>query len=305
MEIEVEQVRSLRFGDGSPVRAASAIAPLGDGWLVLQDDSTQGAWIRAGGVHRLRLLPAVDGLDVFDEAAGTKHLKPDLESACPLHLDDGPAVLVLGSGSSQRRMRGCLVQSVEGRPEVAVADLDDVFASVARTLDLPAHQLNLEGACLVDGELRWFHRGLPGAGLPSASVGLEPAQLVAAVRGHEDPARVLVRDPRSYDLGSVGGVGLAVTDAALLPDGLVVVSAAAEDTDDPRTDGPVVGSALGIIDHRRVLATAALPVMGDRVPKVEGLAVLEQDGSSASLLATVDADAPDTPSSLLRMRVSW
>lgn len=305
MEIRVEHTEPLTFVDGSPVRAASAVAAFGDSWLVLQDDSTYAAWIRADGVHRLRLLPSVDGHDVFDEASGTKHLKPDLEAACPLVLDGGPAVLVLGSGSSSRRKRGCLVHGSEDRPQVAVADLDDLYATVARTLELPADQLNLEGSCLVDGELRWFHRGLPSAGLPTASVALDLSQLLAAVRGEADPACVDVRDPRTYDLGSVHGVGLAVTDAAHLPDGIVLVSAAAEDTDDPRDDGPVVGSALAVVDGHQVVAHCSLPEVGDRVPKVEGLAVLERDHTSAYLLATVDADDPGRPSSLLRVRVSW
>lgn len=305
MEIEVEQAEPLTFSNGRPVRAASAVAPLGEGWLVLQDDSTYAAWIRGEGVHRLRLLPPVHGVDVFDEAAGTKHLKPDLESACPVTLDDGPAVLVLGSGSSARRMRGCLVHGDEDRPEVSVADLAALYASVAQTLELSADQLNLEGACVVDRELRWFHRGLPAAGLPTASVALDLSPLLAAVRGEADPADVAVRDPRTYDLGRVRGVGLAVTDAAHLPDGLVLVSAAAEATDNPRDDGPVVGSALAVIEGEKVLACGALPPVDGRVSKVEGLTVLDRDASSAYLLATVDADDPDTPSSLLRVRASW
>src|SRR5687768_15409139 len=151
MEIRVEHVEPMTFTDGRPVRAASAVAMFGEGWLVLQDDSTYAAWVRADGVHRLRLLPPVDGHDVFDEPSGTKHLKPDLEAACPLTLDGAAAVLVLGSGSSDRRMRGCLVHGSPERPEVTVADLSDLYASVALALELPPDQLNLEGACLVDG----------------------------------------------------------------------------------------------------------------------------------------------------------
>jgi hypothetical protein len=43
----------------------------------------------------------------------------------------------------------------------------------------------------------------------------------------------------AYDLGTADGVALAVTDALALPDGTVLVSAAAEDTPDPYEDGPV------------------------------------------------------------------
>ena len=81
MHVELEDVEELRFDDGSPVRAASAVTRLGDGVLVVQDDSTHAAWRTHGQTGRVRLLPAVDGLETFDERSGTKHLKPDLEAA--------------------------------------------------------------------------------------------------------------------------------------------------------------------------------------------------------------------------------
>ena len=37
MRVFVDEVRALRFDGGTPVTAASGIAPLGDGWLVAQD----------------------------------------------------------------------------------------------------------------------------------------------------------------------------------------------------------------------------------------------------------------------------
>src|SRR3712207_7927116 len=92
MRVTITGVRELRFDDGAPVTAASGIAPLGDGWLVAQDDATHAAWQRPDGVAPLRLLPSVEGLDHFTEAAGTKHLKPDLEVACPVEADGEPGV---------------------------------------------------------------------------------------------------------------------------------------------------------------------------------------------------------------------
>ena len=87
MRIAVIGTDPLRIGDGTPVRAASAVARLGDGWLVAQDDSTHGAWWRSGALDRVRIFAPVEGHDVFDEAAGTKHLKPDLEAACEVAVD--------------------------------------------------------------------------------------------------------------------------------------------------------------------------------------------------------------------------
>ena len=101
MRVEVVDSGLLRFADGTPVRAASAIAPYGDGWLIGQDDATHACWWRDGVGTPVRVLPAVDGHEVFSEATGTKELKPDLEAA--VAVDGG--VLMLGSGSTPARMR--------------------------------------------------------------------------------------------------------------------------------------------------------------------------------------------------------
>ncbi len=322
MEIEVEDVVALRFADGSPVRAASAVVRFGDGWLVAQDDATHAAWLRDAGAERVRALPPVAGLDTFEDAAGTKHLKPDLEAAfavSPAPVDDrvlsrhpaeGPTagddvVLLLGSGSSPARMRGCLVALAEGGPHATVADLAPLYASVARSLGVAPDLLNLEGACALGDVARWFHRGLPAADVPTGSVDVELAALVAAVLGTAPPADVVVRGARHYDLGVVRGVGLAVTDVVALRDGRLLVSAAAEDAPDPRADGPVVASALAVLDGERVVASAPLPHVEGGVPKVEGLALVGEDDGGARLLATIDSDDATAASLAVRLRVRW
>jgi hypothetical protein len=302
VRIFVDDVAELRFDDGTPVSAASGIAPLGDGWLVVQDDATHAAWWRAGSVTAVRMLPPVDGLDRFSEAAGTKHLKPDLEGACPVEAGGAPGVLALGSGSSPRRTRAVLVRPADGRPVVESADLAPLYARIAEVLDVPTGQLNLEGAGRDAGRVRWFQRGNLAAGVPNASVTVPLDELVGAVLGDTGGAQVHLDDPQIHDLGEVDGVGLAVTDAVVLPDGRTLVSAAAEDTPNAVDDGPVVATALALLDGDRVLAVARLPEVNGAVRKVEGLAVRDVRGGEVHLLAVVDVDDPTRPSAVLRLR---
>ena len=304
MEVEVESVRTLRFDDGGPVRAASAIAPFGDGWLIAQDDSTFGAWSRQGSITAVRLLPPVEGLDVFSERDGTKRLKPDLEAACEVRVDGAPAVLLLGSGSSPARMRAVLVRR-DDPPTVVAADLSPLYALVADALGIDVRLLNFEGACRVGEALRWFNRGNLSAGLSSASVDLDLATLTAAVLGHGDAGAVRVGRVQEYELGEVEGVGLAVTDAVALPDGRILLSTAAEDTPNAVDDGPVVATALALVDDTAVLAVAALPEVDGEPHKVEGLVVLETLPDGVRLLAVVDGDDPDAPSPELVLRIRW
>ena len=109
--------------------------------------------------------------------------------------------------------------------------------------------------------------------------------------------------PLEYDLGEVEGVGLAVTDAVTLPDGRVLLSAAAEDTPNAVDDGPVVATAISLLDGETVLAVAPIPEVDGHVHKVEGLALRGVESGSVRLLAVVDDDDTTAPSAELDMRV--
>lgn len=301
VQVELEDVTPLRFPDGSPVRAASAVAPFGAGFLVVQDDATHAAWCTPDAVQAIRLLPEVAGLETFEEASGTKHLKPDLEAACPVEVAGEQAVLMMGSGSSPARMRWAMVTLCDGEPLVTSADMTSLYSAVADRLGVSIDLLNMEGACLVRGALRWFQRGLPSAGMPSESVDLDVNQVLAALAGQLDPAAIDITHPRTYDLGDVNGIGLAITDAVALPDASVLVSAAAEDSPNVIDDGPVTGSALALLVDDVVTDVLPLPLVDGEVAKVEGLMVVGDDPTL--LRAVVDVDDPGTPSLALLLRV--
>ena len=296
MRVDLVYSRLLRFADGTPVRAASAIAAYGDGWLIGQDDATHACWWRDGVGMPVRVVPAVDGHEVFSESSGTKELKPDLEGA--VAVDDG--VLLLGSGSTPARMRAALLH-VGAEP--VIGDLSALYEAVAASLEVAPDALNLEGACLVGDGLRWFQRGLPAAGVPTASVDVDLLELLDALTGGDQGSAVVVGDVRRYTIDSAQGLALAVTDAVALPDGRILVSAAAEDSPNAYDDGPVLGSALALLEGDATVATVMLPEPDGRIAKVEGLAVLEWDDDGGRLLATVDADDPDVPSAVLTLDV--
>jgi hypothetical protein len=309
MRLQVEGSSFLTFTGGSPVRAASAIAPFGDGWLIAQDDATHAAWWRKDSVTAVRVVEPVDGLETFSSAEGTKHLKPDFEAACAVLADGAAGVLLLGSGSAGARMRASMVTlpaaNGAAQPAFTVADLRPVYRKVAAALRLRDDQLNLEGACVIGDRLRWFQRGNFAAGAPTASVDVDLPALVAAVTGAAAAGQVEIGDVRRYDLGAVDGVALAVTDAVAVAGDRVLVSAAAEDTPNAVDDGPVVGAALALLDDHGVLATAELPGSARGAYKVEGLAVVETTADGVRLLAVVDEDDPAAASQQLTLRLWW
>lgn len=302
--VTVTDTIELVFDDGTPVRAASAIARLADGWFVAQDDVTLGAWWRGSSITPVRLFAPVDGADRFSEAAGTKHLKPDLEAACPVPLDDGEVVLLLGSGSLPARMRAALVSADGGECSVVTGSLDALYERLSRAFGIAADDVNMEGACVVGQALRWFLRGNGAKGVASGAVDVDLGALIEAVRGRGDPGAIGLGNVDRYDLGKAKGVPLAVTDAAALPDGRIVVSAAAEDAPDAVADGPIVGAALAVLDGADVVAVMPLRSAPDGSAwKVEGIALRDVTDDGFTALAVVDQDDPDRPAIALNLEV--
>ena len=94
--------------------------------------------------------------------------------------------------------------------------------------------------------------------------------------------------------GTIDGIPFCFTDAAALPDGDMVFTAVAEDTDDTYNDGPCAGAAIGIADNNgRLRCLHRL----DRPHKVEGVDA-RVDGDVIRLLLVTDADDADIPAGL-------
>ena len=198
-------------------------------------------------------------------------------------------------------MRWCLLRLDDGGPDVVVTDMARTYARAAAVLGVEPDELNLEGACVVGDSMRWFHRGLPAAG--SALGERRPGSRRGGGGGPGRRHRPGIARPVHYDLGSVDGVGLAVTDVVALPDGDLLACAAAEDSPNPRDDGPVAATALARIRGDRVVEVVRLPTLDGHVLKVEGLMVLDADDLTATLLAVIDVDDPDAASWSTTLRV--
>lgn len=255
----------------------------------------------------MRLFPPVEGHDSFSEADGTKDLKPDLEAACPVTAAGEKAALLLGSGSLPARMRAALVIPRGSEPscwEVLTADLDPVYERLAAALGIDQGDMNMEGACVVGSTLRWFQRGNASKGVASFGAEVDVTAIVDVVLGEGDPGDVAIGGVERYDLGEAAGVPLGITDAALLPDGRILVSAAAEDAPDAVADGPIVGAALAVLDGPDVLAVAPVPTAPDGSAwKVEGVAVESAQDNKVQVLAVVDQDDPQQSALALSLEV--
>jgi hypothetical protein len=288
------------------VRAGSGLGPIPGGLALIQDDANFVALITRDPLHvrALSLEAGKEGERQFDASRGNKKHKLDLE-ACFTVADgaaDGTLLVAMGSGSKEYPAREgmVLVRGCESaHPRVTHVHLPRFYARLRREYDFAGSQMNIEGAVHLGDRVRLFNRG-NGA----ARAGLAPVNATCdlawdAFFAHVlDPERSPAPEPSNvvrYDLGSVGGIPFGFTDAASWR-GATLYSAVAEDSPDVIEDGPVHGSAIGVIDGGGARCAVLTDGSGAVFTgKVEGIQPL---GDDDRLLAVVGADDHTVPSLL-------
>jgi hypothetical protein len=303
--LRIERRSALHYAGGPSeaedrpafVRAASGLAWFGDGLAIVQDDASFIAMrARDGKVSAIPLPRGEGDRRRFEEHLGNRLSKLDLESCVAVQAPEGERLLAFGSGSLSVRERIVVVRSDRSSAPVVI-DAAALYTRIRMALGLGGTLSNLEGAAVVSGALRLFHRGTA-----AGSVDVDLAELIAWLdRNGAAP----VPEPygsKSYDLGAERGVSFGFTDAATLADGRIVFLAAAEDTDDPVLDGAVLGSRFGVIEDEGMRFGSILDERGARfAEKAEGLAPDPHDPRRLFLVA--DADDPDRSAELLEATV--
>lgn len=271
--LELRQLATLRLSAASAlVCQGQSLWVLADDALVLQRYSLDGDW-----QAELTLLPG----ELPSDAKLRKRLKPDFEALLSLPDD---RLLALGSGSTERRYRGCLVEA----DSVHVIDLSPLYQALIGHFQ----ELNIEGGVVYHEQLLLAQRG-NGRGRENALVVLDLVQVLRDLRDGQLSAAALQRIV-PLQLPELDGVPLSLTDLSMAPSGALYFTATAEATDSSYLDGACIGSVLGRLDTQ--LAIAELSRLAP-VVKIEGLA-FQADGRP---LLVADADDPTIASPLFTL----
>ena len=294
------------------VRSASGIAWVGGMLAIVQDDASFVAVVDATAPQRSRAIAlprGPDGSRQFDDRRGNKHLKWDLEACFAVSPPRAPdeMLVAFGSGSTPMREVALIVRGwTSGDPQPVLVRLPAFYRCLREATDFAGSELNVEGAVLIDGTLRLFGRG--NGARRGALTPLNATCDLAwdAVWSHLESLGTTPAPPPDnivqYALGDVAGVPLGFTDAATWGSE-IVFTAAAEESLDVTSDGPVSGSAVGIIYPDGPVLVAPLTDEGGAVlaDKIEGIASIP--GASNELFLVADSDTPDRPSELCRARM--
>jgi hypothetical protein len=182
-----------------------------------------------------------------------------------------------------------------------------LYAALRAHRGFSGSELNVEGA-VFDGAFFWFVQR--GNGAPRD--GHEPVNALAAVP-RDDVLALLsgeTRTPRiervvRYSLGGIDGVPLTFTDATVAPGGAFAFLATAEASPDAVRDGPVAGTAIGVIDGERTRWTLLTGADGSAFrEKAEGLVLVPRaPGAGQRALIVLDADDPVRASELCEIEL--
>ena len=282
------------------ISAASGMVVVGEFLYVIADDELHlGVFDRSGASagSLVRLFPG----ELPDAHAERKALKPDLEALVRLPAFPGyahGALLALASGSKPNRRTGVVLELDEsGRvvKEPRPCDLTPFYSSLESRF--PA--LNIEGAVVLGDELVLLQRASK-TQPENALISFSLFAIFRAMNPATSPTRLIeARRVQILDLGMIGRVPLSFTDGATLPDGRIVFSAVAENTEDTYLDGPCLGAAIGIVGTGGRLETMQRL---DPTEKIEGIHATVE-GDRISVLLVTDADDANVPAKLLSTEI--
>jgi hypothetical protein len=240
----------------------------------------------------IRLLPGELSLDPVERKAA----KADFESLVALPAFSGfehGALFALGSGSKKKKRHTGAVLRLGADGKLIEGAQAFELAAMYEPLHSEFEKLNIEGAVVFGEEFRLFQRGNKKDRMNAiVCCKLKPVIDALSMR-QQIPALELISIV-PVELGELDGIPLSFTDAAGLPNGDMVFTAAAEDTDDAYADGPFTGSAVGIVRADGNLT--ALERCSEKV-KLEGVAVAKS-GDAIELLLVSDADDADIAAGL-------
>ena len=202
------------------------------------------------------------------------------------------ALFALGSGSKRNRRLGALL-ALDAQGAASDSPLGIDLANMFSALDDHFTALNIEGGLVNGNELCLLQRGNKSAGR-NALIRFHLPPLLDVLGSHAGIASVSPFAVHPVDLGSIAGTPLCFTDGSALPNGDIVFSAVAEDTEDTYNDGPCVGAAIGILDREGNLRCLHRL---DQPHKIEGVDARVEGGVIRLLLVT-DADDASIPASI-------
>lgn len=295
MKIALRLMRELKIEEPAPfgVHAASGLVKSGNDFFVVADDDLSLFQFNFEGVTKVDSIPLKSGV-LADDPKERKRQKPDWESLIKLEVaPDENILLAIPSGSTENRMMGAYVKlNYHGQIIPTQNPVQVSFSQLFSELKTKIPDLNLEGACVLNNQLKLFQRG-NGAGGINAIIDIDLDGFCQDLKNSRPVNAKHLLAIKKYDLGTLNGYKLDFTDACALINEIWFL-AVAEDSQSTYDDGQFHGAILGCLDSSGI-EIARYEI--DCAVKPEGLWVEGADQKLNFFIVT-DADSSTVHASI-------
>ncbi|HRO43934.1 MAG TPA: hypothetical protein PL009_13945 [Flavipsychrobacter sp.] len=226
----------------------------------------------------------------------SKTSKPDFECATTGNIEDKEYLFAFGSGSKSPARDSMLMTDVDDLKQQHIISLGEFYSSLQQQLKLGKKEWNIEGALTYNGSLVLLNRG------NNAVVTIAWKEFIKFIQDGTLPKA----SHYVLQLPQYRGHTARLSGACKLDDnGNVLFCASIEDTPNWYTDGPVLGSFIGIfnIAEKKVKHIAMLQRDSKAIlDKIESVEVIEAAGNTAQVVACADNDRGHTKIYLLKIK---
>ncbi len=278
MKIEILKSQIL------PVSAASGAEFYKDHLYVISDN-TEGISICDLKGNLTELISLSEGYSA-DEVIEKKH-KSDYEACTLISRNHSDYLLIVGSGSKKENRTKAKLVSLDGSKKVENFDLADFYEKMRNECQIKFDDFNIEALAAYDNKLFFFNRGTNQI-------------LIVKERDFFHFFELEDKDFKckliQLELDKIDGVSAGISGASISEDGLLVISASAEETDNWYDDGEIAGSSIGIIqisdlEKNNRIQMISLKKKGQFLKtKIESVAIQSIDDKKAKLFLVSDND---------------
>lgn len=289
-QTDLKILEKFSFSPDSAIGALSGVAYLGDYLYFVGDDVRY--LLKTSLKNKITATTTFEKVPLFESSEQealnilSKAEKPDFEALSCIIFNEKLHLLVMGSGSTEKRKQALLYNPSNHQVQTLLDKLDYDYLQHCVALTGGA-DLNIEAVCSDNHHLYIFQRGNINHFHGVLVFGLEKIQ------AHKSLENALIRS-FNLTLPEINGSVSGISDAYFFADkNVIVATAAVEQTLNTYDDGAVLGSYILVLSPKGEVLDSFLiqDAEGNTLAiKVEGITWLESNADGEVFLLVTDSD---------------
>jgi hypothetical protein len=282
MEIRILKQKKIK------VPAVSGLEIYGDRLLMISDNTEGLSFCDLSGNLLETIALDIDGMPT---QIVEKKYKSDYEACTVLSKENNDYLLLVGSGSKKENRNKAKLISLSDNYKFQNLDLDEFYDYLRTQNEIELSEFNVEALAYYDNKLYFFNRGTNEIFVVKKSAFFD----FLKVEKTEMEFKKF-----KMEIQPIEGLFTGISGATITADGIVIITASAERTEDWYNDGEIVGSSIGWFHLSEMQSNFKVKTQvlknGDVFlrSKIESVAVHSIDQNKAKLFLVSDNDGAES-----------